>query len=276
MKKEIIASIDGLIKDNIKDVLSKKYYRFLKRQNCKFYLNDNEVYNYSLCKMGDRITIEFDDFINKEEQLFNDTLDIIYENDDFMIINKKEGLNTIPSKSEPVKSLYNAIYTYLKEKGTLKTIHIITRLDKDTSGLVLVALNKETALLLNKSHYQMNKIYYALAEGQIEEDTFIIEKPIKKQDGSTKRIIASDGKYAKTEFKVIKKDGNQTLLEVKLYTGRTHQIRVHLASINYPIKGDVLYGKEGKRLYLHAGKLNFILKGKEWSFMKMPEWPIIN
>lgn len=92
-----------------------------------------------------------------------------------MVINKEANLNTIPSKKEPQKSLYNAIYTYLLKNNKLKTIHIITRLDQKTSGLVLVALNKETALFLNKNHSQIHKIYYARVEGIIKENHFLLK-----------------------------------------------------------------------------------------------------
>ena len=140
-------------------------------------------------KKGDIIEIKFESKINKEEKIFDHRLDIIYENDDFMVVNKEANLNTIPSKKEPQKSLYNAIYTYLLKNNKLKTIHIITRLDQKTSGLVLVALNKETALFLNKNHSQIHKIYYARVEGIIKENHFFVESPILKDETTGKRIV---------------------------------------------------------------------------------------
>ncbi len=272
MKKEIIASIDGMIKDNIKDSLSKKFYRYLKRQNVRFFVNQKESFNYTIVKKGDVISFEFIDTIQKDENEFDYNLKIVFENEDFIIIDKPSGLNTIPSLNEPIKSLYNALYTYLKKRNKLKTIHIITRLDKDTSGLVLVALNKECATLLNKNHSLMNKIYYAKIEGHLENNSIIIEKPIARVSGSTKRMVAKNGDYAKTEVKRYKVLSNNDILEVKIYTGRTHQIRVHLASIKHPILGDVLYGNKEERLYLHASKLCFTYKNKTWNFESKPEW----
>lgn len=149
---KIKASSDGILKDILKEELSKKYTRYLKRQNALYYINGFESKNYYEVKKGDIIEIKFESKINKEEKIFDHRLDIIYENDDFMVVNKEANLNTIPSKKEPQKSLYNAIYTYLLKNNKLKTVHIITRLDQKTSGLVLVALNKETALFLNKNH----------------------------------------------------------------------------------------------------------------------------
>ena len=133
---------DGILKDILKEELSKKYMRYLKRQNALFYLNGQEIKNYYEVKKDDLIDIEFSQATNKEERLYDIPLDIIYENEDFIVINKPRNLNTIPSRKEPQKSLYNALYTYLLKNNKLKTIHIITRLDRKTSGLVLIALNK--------------------------------------------------------------------------------------------------------------------------------------
>lgn len=127
---KIKASSDGILKDILKKELSKKYTRYLKRQNALYYINGFESKNYYEVKKCDIIEIKFESKINKEEKIFDHRLDIIYENDDFMVINKEANLNTIPSKKEPQKSLYNAIYTYLLKNNKLKTIHIITRLDK--------------------------------------------------------------------------------------------------------------------------------------------------
>lgn len=110
---KIKASSDGILKDILKEELSKKYTRYLKRQNALYYINGFESKNYYEVKKGDIIEIKFESKINKEEKIFDHRLDIIYENDYFMVINKEANLNTIPSKKEPQKSLYNAIYTYL-------------------------------------------------------------------------------------------------------------------------------------------------------------------
>lgn len=267
---KINASSDGILKDILKEELSKKYTRYLKRQNALYYINGFESKNYYEVKKGDIIEIKFESKINKEEKIFDHRLDIIYENDDFMVVNKEANLNTIPSKKEPQKSLYNAIYTYLLKNNKLKTVHIITRLDQKTSGLVLVALNKETALFLNKNHSQIHKIYYARVEGIIKENHFFVESPILKDETTGKRIVDAKGKPSKTEFYVIKKEENFTTLKCILYTGRTHQIRVHLSSIGNPIVGDDLYGKEGDLLNLECHEISFYdQKGQNYTF-KLP------
>jgi hypothetical protein len=255
---QIKAFRDGILKDILKEELSKKYIRYLKRQNALFYLNGHEIKNYYEIKKDDLIDIEFSQATNKEERLYDIHLDIIYENEDFIVINKPRNLNTIPSRKEPQKSLYNALYTYLLKNNKLKTIHIITRLDRKTSGLVLIALNKEAALFLNKNHSKIHKIYYARVKGIIEENHFIVDKPISKDEETGKRIIDFNGKPSKTEFYVLERKNNMTCLKCILYTGRTHQIRLHLASIGYPIIGDDLYGEDAECLNLECHELTFI------------------
>lgn len=255
---EFIVKGNMILKDALINEYSKKYVRYLKRQNAIFYKNNEIIKNYEQVYNGDLIKIEFESTYQKEEILYDLNLDIIYEDFNFMIVNKPANLNTIPSKLEPQKSLYNAIYTYLFKNNKLNTIHIITRLDNKTSGLVLVALNKETALFLNKNHSSMHKIYYAKAIGIINEDTFIINKPILKVDYSIKRIISNVGKESITSFEVLKRYEDSTLLKCILHTGRTHQIRIHLASISHPILGDDLYGNTKGLLRLCCNELSFI------------------
>ena len=226
-----------------------------------------------MVKIGDLIEFEFDDKVQKDENLFEYKLDIIFENNDFIVINKPSGLNTIPSRKEPIKSLYNALYTYLKSNNKLNTIHIITRLDKMTSGLVLCALNKETALYMNKNHTNMNKLYYAMVKGILKDNEFFIEKPIKKSEDSMKRIISEDGAYSKTLVNVVKRFEDKTLCEIKLFTGRTHQIRLHLSSIGYPICGDNLYSNDDGNLMLCCKSLEFENRdGLKYSFNILPCW----
>ena len=273
MKDTFIAVKTATLKENLIEKYSKKHYRFLKNKNALFYLNDSLIKPHEIVSKNDNIFIVYDDHQQKEEIEFDYTLDIVYENDDFIVINKPRGLNTIPSRKEPQKSLYNALYTYLKKNDKLNTIHIITRLDKLTTGIVLCALNKKSALFLNKNHSNMNKIYYAMVEGKVLNDHFIIEKNIKKSNDSIKRIISDDGSYAKTEVNVIKVFDDKTLCEIKLHTGRTHQIRLHMKSIGHPVLGDSLYNDGDGNLHLHAKKLSF--KGpdlKEYSFNILPSW----
>ena len=143
------------------------------------------------------------------------------------------------------------------------TFRAINRLDKQTSGIVLIAKDGYTSCLLNKQMKEgkILKNYCAIVNGIPEKSHFFIEKPIaREREGSVKRVCREDGKFAKTECQFIKKiDDEKSLIEVVLHTGRTHQVRVHLASENLPLYADGLYGEEvkGKGYILHAKSLQF-------------------
>ena len=177
-------------------------------------------------------------------------LDIKYEDDDILIVNKKNKVSTQPNVGHYNDSLANNIKYYFDEHNINSTVHLVNRLDFETSGLVLVAKSSYVHNLFKK--VDIKKKYYAVVEGIIETDG-IIEKPIIR-DGKI-RVIGGD-KFAITEYHVIKHNTN-TLIECILHTGRTHQIRVHMKSINHPVVGDNLYGS-GDNLALQSYYLEFI------------------
>ncbi|MCK5779539.1 MAG: RluA family pseudouridine synthase [Psychrilyobacter sp.] len=194
-------------------------------------------------------------------------LDIVYEDNNLIILNKEPHLIVHPTKKKVDKTLANGIIYYMKEKtGEITVPRFYNRLDMDTSGLIVVAKNGHAqAFLQNKEKAIVKKYYQTIVEGIMEEDEYIIESPIGKIGDAIKREILSvedGGQTAKTKVNVLERmvDQNLTLLEVELFTGRTHQIRIHLSSIGYPILGDSLYGPEiqpVKRQLLHAYKLIF-------------------
>ena len=193
-------------------------------------------------------------------------LDIIYEDDDLLIINKPPFLLTHPTLKKVDITLANGIVYYFNNKYQKKLVpRFVNRLDMNTSGLIVIAKNAFTQSFFQSENVNIEKKYLAIAEGIIEDDHFIIEKNIYKDGDRLDRIIDERGQYAKTEFKVIERFKNigVTLVECKLYTGRTHQIRVHLKSINHPIIGDSLYNPESKynkivnRQMLHSYFLEF-------------------
>ena len=177
-------------------------------------------------------------------------LDIRYEDDDILIVNKKNKISTQPNIGHYSDSLANNIKYYFEENNINSTVHLVNRLDFETSGLVLVAKSSYVHNLFKR--IDIKKKYYAVVEGIVENDG-IIEKPIIR-DGKI-RVIGGD-KMAITEYHVIKYNTN-TLIECILHTGRTHQIRVHMKSINHPIVGDNLYGN-GDNLALQSYYLEFI------------------
>jgi 23S rRNA pseudouridine1911/1915/1917 synthase len=194
-------------------------------------------------------------------------LDIVYEDNNLIILNKEPYLIVHPTKKKVDKTLAHGIVYYMKEKtGEITVPRFYNRLDMNTSGLIVVAKNGHAqAFLQNKEKATVKKYYQTIVSGIVEEDEFIIEESIGRVGESLKRELLSiedGGQTAKTGVKVLKRfvEQNFTLLEVELFTGRTHQIRVHLSTIGHPILGDELYGgvtKGIKRQLLHAYKLKF-------------------
>ncbi len=196
-------------------------------------------------------------------------LDIVYEDDDIVVVNKQKGLVVHPGNGNPDGTLVNAILAHCK--GSLSGIGgelrpgIVHRIDKDTSGLLIIAKNDMAHLNLAKQikNHEIKKIYLALVRGRIKEKEATIDMPIARDEKNRiKMAVDKNGKEAITHFKVIKKYENYTFLEVNIETGRTHQIRVHLSQIGFPLVGDSVYSN-GKNPFgvkgqmLHSYKLEF-------------------
>lgn len=193
---------------------------------------------------------------------------IIFEDDDLMVVDKPAGLTTHPSPGQTEHTLVNAMLSYyprLAEMGDSLRPGIVHRLDKNTSGLIIVAKNTQAQLKLIDQFrtHSVNKIYLALVKGKLTPEQGIIEAPIGRSPADRKKMaVTKDGRPARSEYKVIKYYKGFTLLEVKLETGRTHQIRVHLSAIGYPMAGDSVYGVKVPfldRQFLHAHRLSFNL-----------------
>lgn len=234
-------------------------------RNIEVYFNGNKVKTtFKLPQEGILIVKEKEKSTDLEAKYLN--LDIIYEDDDLLIINKPPFLLTHPTLKKVDITLANGIVYYFNDKYKKKLVpRFVNRLDMNTSGLIVIAKNAFTQSFFQSENANIEKKYLAIAEGIIEDDHFIIEKNIYKDGDRLDRIIDERGQYAKTEFKIIERFKNigVTLVECKLYTGRTHQIRVHLKSINHPIIGDSLYNPESKynkivnRQMLHSYFLEF-------------------
>jgi 23S rRNA pseudouridine1911/1915/1917 synthase len=195
-------------------------------------------------------------------------LNIIYEDDDLLVVDKPAGLTVHPAPGHPGHTLVNAIlshYPHLADIGDSLRPGIVHRLDKDTSGVMLVAKNRAAQANLAeqfKSRY-IRKAYLALVKGRLTPESGIIEASLGRDPRNRQRMaVVSRGREARTEYSVIKYIGDHTLLEVTPETGRTHQIRVHLAAIGFPVVGDTVYGAKSPYLshqFLHACRLGFKL-----------------
>lgn len=178
-------------------------------------------------------------------------LDIVYEDEYILVVNKPSGLATMPTKSHFTYNLSGGIIAYMQQKDSGFVLRIVNRLDKDTAGLVLVAKNSLIANYFNEND-KIAKTYYAVCEGIIDKN-LIIDKNIdtlKNEYGYNiqKRVISKNGKKAITYVEPIKTFKNKTLLKITLKHGRTHQIRVHMASISHPLIGDELYGQKSNEI----------------------------
>ena len=195
-------------------------------------------------------------------------LDIIYEDDDLLVIDKPAGLTVHPAPGHPAHTLVNAIlsrFPHLADISDSLRPGIVHRLDKDTSGVMLVAKNNmaQADLVDQFKARLVVKAYLALVKGCLTPEKGVIEAPIGRDPSNRKRMaVVAEGREARTEYQVIKYIGDYTLLEVRPETGRTHQIRVHLSAIGYPVVGDKVYGVKSaylSRQFMHACRLGFKL-----------------
>lgn len=221
---------------------------------------------------GDILELKFPEEKGSESLVAEEIpLSILYEDEDVLVVDKPWGMKSIPTKNEPTGSLANAIAGYYERVGICSTVHIVTRLDKDTSGLVLVAKHRHVHHLfsLQQKGREIKRTYEAFAEGRLDTDTGTIEEPIgRKPDSIIEREVRQDGRYALTHYRVKKRFHDFVHIELRLETGRTHQIRVHMSFIGHPLAGDDLYGGSVVligRQALHCKNLSFFQPvKKEW------------
>ncbi len=256
--------IKGLLRTKFS--FSSRLLTKLKYQHLVF-LNGEEVAGWITPEVGDVLSIklpeEKSDFPKEDIPIYP-----VFEDDDLLVLNKQPGVIVHPTKGHPSHTIANGLMKYMEDTGQTFKIRFVNRLDMDTTGLLIVAKNSHAQDDLTKQMKAnaIEKRYIAVANGIINEEAFTIDLPIGRPDPeNVARSVMSEGGYPSiTHVKVLErfpKGKGYTVVELLLETGRTHQIRVHMSHIGYPLVGDYLYGGENPwlldRQALHAYKLSF-------------------
>ena len=269
--------IDNYLSDKL-DISRSKVQKLIKDGNVL--VNGQSVNVSYKVKIGDVIEYSLD--LNEETDITPEDIpiDIVYEDDDLLVINKASGMVIHPAPGHYTGTLVNALlYRFNLNSGEANRPGIVHRLDKDTSGLMLVAKNEfiheKLSEMIGKK--DVERKYLAIVDGLIKHDTGTIDAPIGRDANNRQKMAVTDvnGKDSITHFKVLERFDNNTFIECILETGRTHQIRVHMNYIGYPINNDPLYGRGkatefGQMLHSYSIKFNHPRTGKELSFRVDP------
>jgi 23S rRNA pseudouridine1911/1915/1917 synthase len=263
---EIQASDDGkMVRQFLQEKnISKTALTDIKFKGGRIMVNGEEVTVRKLLKQGDSLKVEFPEERRSEGMKGEKIpLNILYEDDFVLVVLKPAAMNIIPSREHPTGSLANALAGYYEQTGLESTTHIVTRLDRDTSGIVLVAKHRHIHHLLSQEQRtgEVKRTYEAFVQGCFEEPDGTIDKPIaRKKESIIEREVHPEGQRAVTHYHVKKQYSDFAHVELQLETGRTHQIRVHLSSIGHPLLGDDLYGgslAQIGRQALHCRRIAF-------------------
>ncbi len=213
-------------------------------------LNGDVVTMRATVRIGDKITVAFPKEESENIEPLSIPLDILYEDEHILAVNKPKDMPTHPSRGNNLPTLANAVTAYMGENFVFRAIN---RLDRGTTGIVIIAKNPFSAARLGKAmkERKIKKTYTAIITGIPDLKEGRIDAPItREKEGELKRVVRDDGKRAITDYKVIDiTDEGNSICEIKLHTGRTHQIRVHMAHIGHALVGDFLYGVENENGY---------------------------
>lgn len=232
-------------------------------------VNGKQIKSNYKVKKGDSISVCIPDPVKLDVAAEDIDLDILYEDDDIIVVNKPQGMVVHPAAGNFSGTMVNALLNHCKNLSGINGVMrpgIVHRIDKDTSGVIIAAKNDISHKNLAKQikDHTVNRRYIALVEGVVKPDSGTIDGPIGRHPVDRKRMdVVLNGRPAVTHFKVIERFRNYTLIEARLETGRTHQIRVHMAHIGHPVVGDPVYGLKKQRFKLkgqalHAAVLGFV------------------
>ena len=266
-KEDVGKRLDSYISNKKEEITRTAAQRMIEEGNV-LVNNKKQKVSYKVLE-GDLIQIRPEEVKEIEIKPQEIPIEIIYEDNDIIVVNKPKGMVVHPANGNPDGTLVNAIMAICKDSlsgigGELRP-GIVHRLDKDTSGLLIIAKNDKAHVNMSEQikNHQVKKTYIALVRGAVKENEATINMPIGRSTSDRKKMaVNKNGKEAITHIKVLKRYDKYTLLEVNIETGRTHQIRVHLSHIGYPIIGDYTYSN-GKNEFgvvgqcLHAKKLEF-------------------
>ena len=265
--EQVSKRIDAYMAEKYEDISRVAIQRLI--ETGKILVNGKKVKASFKVQVNDKITMEEEKAVEVELKAQDIPVEIIYEDRDIIVVNKPKGMVVHPANGNPDGTLVNAIMAICKDSlsgigGEIRP-GIVHRLDKDTSGILIVAKNDKAHINLSEQikEHKVKKTYIALVKGIVKENNATINMPIGRSEKDRKKMaVTKKGKEAITHFKVLKRYDKYTLLEINIETGRTHQIRVHLSQIGYPIVGDEVYSK-GKNEWnikgqcLHAKSLDF-------------------
>lgn len=266
-EKNIDKRLDLFITDNIEGK-SRSYVQGLIDEKNVTVNGKVKKSNYKL-KLNDEIEIEIPEPIELKVEKENIPIDIVYEDNDVIIVNKDKDMVVHPAPGNYTGTLVNALMYHCNDLSGINGVlrpGIVHRIDKDTSGILVIAKNDNSHNELAKQFkdHSITRTYYALVEGKLKSDTGSIDAPIGRHPvDRIKMAVVKDGKRAVTHYEVIEKFNHYTLVKCNLETGRTHQIRVHMAHIGHPLVGDEIYGFKKQKFklqgqVLHAKDLGFI------------------